>query len=76
MGSTFFCFYIYAFIKKHICKPITFNNPIKACFSNKKYTVSIQTQTKQIKYRNPGSNFLKDYCCTKQFGTALVCINI
>ena len=30
------------------CSPITFNNPIKACFSNKKYTVVIQTRPTQI----------------------------
>ena len=30
------------------CLQITINNQIKACSSNKKYTVSIQTRTAQI----------------------------
>ena len=31
-----------------VCIPITFNNPIKACFSNKKYHLRIQKHTTQI----------------------------
>ena len=31
-----------------ICLPITLNNPFKAFCSNKKYTVTIQTRTRQI----------------------------
>ena len=34
--------------KKNICIPITFHNPIEACFSNNKYAVLIQTYPKQI----------------------------
>ena len=30
------------------CMPISFNNPIKASFSNKKYNDTIQTRTSQI----------------------------
>ena len=30
------------------CIPITFNNPLKACFSNKKYLITIQTRPTQI----------------------------
>ena len=42
----------YTKCSKHIinsfCVPITFNTAIKACFSNKKYHVTIQTRTTQI----------------------------
>ena len=32
-----------------MCTPlITFNNPIKVCFSNKKYPITIQTRPTQI----------------------------
>ena len=31
-----------------ICIPLTFDNPIEACFLNKKYTIWIQTLTPQI----------------------------
>ena len=34
--------------KKGICIPITFNNPLKVSFSNKKYLFTIQTRTTQI----------------------------
>ena len=34
--------------KKTICIPISFNNPLKACFSNKKYPITIQTRQTQI----------------------------
>ena len=30
--------------------PIIFNNATKACFSQEKYTVSVQTKTAQIEY--------------------------
>ena len=30
------------------CIPITFNNPLNVCFSNKKYTITIQTRPTQI----------------------------
>ena len=33
---------------EHIIMPITFNNPMKAFISNKKYNVSIQTRTTKI----------------------------
>ena len=33
---------------KVICMPITFNNSLKACFSNKTYFVTIQTRPTQI----------------------------
>ena len=35
-------------IRITICIPITFNNPLKVCFLNKKYTITIQTRPKQI----------------------------
>ena len=49
-----------------ICTPISFNNPIKACFSNMKHTVLIQTRTKQmetcISYSKTGFNWIfRDY---------------
>ena len=28
--------------------PITFNNPLKACLSNKKYSITIQTRPTQL----------------------------
>ena len=31
-----------------ICIPITSNNPVKVCFSNKKYAITIQTHPTQI----------------------------
>ena len=34
--------------KKHICIQITFNNPLKVCFSNKNYTIKTQTRPTQI----------------------------
>ena len=34
--------------KKPFCVPINFDNPLKACFSNKKYPVTIQTRPAQI----------------------------
>ena len=56
-------FYIYYFIKqekiknhnfqgKKLCILISFNNPNKACFSSKKYTVLIQTHRTQIENSN------------------------
>ena len=36
------------YIANTICIPITFNYPLKASFSNKKYPVTIQTQPTQI----------------------------
>ena len=37
------------FIKENlICIPITFNNPFKVCFSNKKCTITTQTRLTQI----------------------------
>ena len=33
---------------KAICKPITFNNPLKVYFSNKKYSITTQTRPTQI----------------------------
>ena len=39
---------IKALIKKDFCISITFNNPLKVCFSNKKNTVTTQTRPTQI----------------------------
>ena len=30
-------------VQKKFCVPITFNNPLKACFSNKKFFITINT---------------------------------
>ena len=30
------------------CIPITFNNPLKFCFTNKKYSITTQTRPAQI----------------------------
>ena len=30
--------------QKTICKPITFNNPLRVCFSNKKNTITTRTR--------------------------------
>ena len=38
----------FKYILKYFCLPITFNNPLKACFSNKKYLNTIPTQPTQI----------------------------
>ena len=35
-------------IQNIICIPITLNNPLKVCFSNKKYTITTQTRPTQI----------------------------
>ena len=35
--------------RKDFFSPITLNNPIKTCFSNKEYTIKIQTSMTQIK---------------------------
>ena len=35
-------------LQKIFCIPITFNNPLKVCFSNKKYPITIQTRPTQI----------------------------
>ena len=36
-------------VKKHLCIPITFNNLLKACFSNKKYIhITIKPRPTQI----------------------------
>ena len=35
-------------IINNFCIPITFNNPLKVCFSNKKYTITTQTRPTQI----------------------------
>ena len=60
--------------KKIICIPTRHNNPIKDCFSDKKYTFSIQTRTTQIEI----SIFL--ICVQNQlpntFSIALACIKI
>jgi hypothetical protein len=46
--------------KKYFCIPIPFNNPLKVCFSNKKYPITIQTRPTQIVKVKPGFNrFLK-----------------
>ena len=66
-------------IVKEICFiPITFDHPIKTCFSNKKYPVAIQADKKQI----VSSIFLIDYIiliilmckinCLSFFGIALI----
>ena len=34
--------------KKNICIPITFNNQLKVCFSNKKCPITIQTRPTQL----------------------------
>ena len=39
---------IYYYEHKFFCIPITFNNSLKACFSNKKYPITIQIRMKQI----------------------------
>ena len=36
------------FIDITFCIPITFNNPLKVSFSNKKYPITIQTHPTQI----------------------------
>ena len=46
---------------KLFCIPITFNNPLKVCFSNNKYTITTQTlATKNCKsiflIKKPGFN--------------------
>ena len=60
--------------RKYICIQTRFNNPTKDCFSDKKYTFSIQTRTTQIEI----SIFL--ICVQNQlpntFSTALACIKI
>ena len=33
---------------KYFCIPITFNNPLKVCFSNKKYTITTKTRPIQM----------------------------
>ena len=41
----------FVFIPKQsylFCIPITFNNPLKACFSNKKYLITVKTGQAQI----------------------------
>ena len=35
-------------VVKYICVTITFNHPLKASFSNKKYPITIQTRQKYI----------------------------
>ena len=35
-------------ISNYICIPITFNYPLKACFSNKKYPITIQTHQHKL----------------------------
>ena len=35
-------------LKIYLCLLITFNNPIKSCFSNKKYPITIQTRQTKI----------------------------
>ena len=35
-------------VRRHICIPITLNNPLKACTSNNKYLITIKTRTTQI----------------------------
>ena len=50
------------------CMPISFNNPIKASFSNKKYPDTIQTRTSQIVnsiFRLKTGFDSVVYCCTK-----------
>ena len=37
-----------SYIHKYFCIPIKCNNPIKACLSNKKYTILIQIRLTQI----------------------------
>ena len=32
----------------YICIPITFNKPLKVCFSDKKYTITTQTRPTKI----------------------------
>ena len=47
----------------YIFMPITFNNPLKVCFSNKKYPIAIQTSPTQIVkvYFLLENRFLTDY---------------
>ena len=35
-------------INNNVCAPITFNNPVKVCFSNKKYLITIHKLPTQI----------------------------
>ena len=66
-----------------ICIPIAFNDPINSCFSNKKYSVKIQTRNTHILNSvflietSVLIRFLKIICVKSQldisFGTALVC---
>ena len=53
--------------QKEICIQIDFNNPLKVCFSNKKYLMTIQTRPTQIIFfiENPVFTDFKDYWCTK-----------
>ena len=51
------------------CIPITFNNQLKVCFSNKKYTITTQTRLTQIVkvyflLKNWVLTDFKDYWCT------------
>ena len=46
------------------CIPVTFNNPIKACFWNKKYPFTIQTRAAQI----VSSKFLNEKLVLKGVG--------
>ena len=46
-------FYYYKYVKEYgtynqFCIPITFNNSLKICFSNKKYPITIQTRPTPI----------------------------
>ena len=54
----------------YFCIPITFNNPFKTYFSNKKYLITIKTRPTQISkvnflLKNWFLTVSKDCCCTK-----------
>ena len=38
-------------MRNNFCIPITFNNPLKACFSKKKYLITIQIHPTQIEIK-------------------------
>ena len=71
--------FVYKF-KVCFCIQITINNSFKACFSNKKYVISIQTRTTQIENNVFLGliGFLKIIGVQNHlsFGTVLVCAKI
>ena len=55
-------------IQKLFCIPITFNNPLKACFSNKNITIQTHpTQVVKVHFlmKKSFQRIFKDHWCTK-----------